>query len=175
MNEYDFTLKFAYVDQSVDDENLIEQLGEVGCDDAIIGLGQKGRIALQFTRQAENAANAITSAIRQVKSVIPDAKLIESTPDLMGLSDMAELLGFSRQNMRKLMVTNIQSFPTPVHSGNTAIWHLASVLQWFEGKQRRVIESGIKEVALVNMHINVTQEYARLDKSGQAQLSALSI
>lgn len=170
---FEFTLKFSMPDTFADPESFAEQLCKAGCDDAIIGVGQKGRIALQFSRPANNALEAITSAIKDVKSVIPDARLIESTPDLVGLTDIAQLLGFSRQNMRKLMQTHIQTFPTPVHSGTTSIWHLCNVLQWFEVNQNRVIDPAIKAVALANMEINHYKEYAKLEPDSQARMVAL--
>ncbi len=79
MKEFEFTLKFYFSDSSKDAEEYVEKLAEAGCDDAIIGIGQKGRIALQFSREAENAFEAVMSAIKDVKSVISDAKLIEAT------------------------------------------------------------------------------------------------
>ena len=173
--EFEFTLKFAFADADTEPDSVIEQLGQAGCDDAIIGIGQKGRIALQFSRQANSALEAITSAIRDVKSVIPDAKLIESTPDLVGLTDIAQLLGFSRQNMRKLVHTHIHTFPPPVHSGTTSIWHLCNVLQWFELKQNRAIPPNFKEVAVANMEINLVKEYANLKPESQAKLASLTL
>lgn len=175
IKEFEFTLKFAFPNATAEPKHFVERLGKAGCDDAIIGVGQKGRIALQFSREANNALEAISSAIKDVKSVIPDARLIESTPDLVGLTDIAQLLGFSRQNMRKLMQSHIQTFPPPVHSGTTSIWHLCDVLQWFELKQNRTIDPAIKEVALANMEINLFKEYANLEPSSQAKLAALAL
>lgn len=174
LKEFEFTLKFVFPDTSVDPESFVDQLGKAGCDDAIIGVGQKGRIALQFSREASSAQEAITNAIKDVKSVIPDSQLIEATPDLVGLTDIAKLLGFSRQNIRKLMQTHIQTFPPPMHSGTTSIWHLCNVLQWFELKQNRAIDPAIKAVALANMEINFVKEYANLEPESQAKLSTLA-
>lgn len=173
MSEFEFTLKFAFSDACIEPDSFIDRLGEAGCTDAIIGVGQKGRIALLFSREAYNALDAITSAIKDVKSVIPEAKLIESTPDLVGITDIADLMGFSRQNMRKLVQNHMESFPPPVHAGTTSIWHLSSVLHWFESKQNRAIESSIKEVALANMAINLAKECAYLDSRSQAKLMSL--
>jgi hypothetical protein len=46
---------------------------------------------------------ALLSALSDVQRVMPDAKLVEASPDLVGLTDIANLLGFSRQYMRKLL------------------------------------------------------------------------
>ncbi len=175
MNEYDFTLKFSFQDSSIEAENYLEKLAEAGCDDAIIGIGQKGRIALQFCREAENAFDAVISGIKAVRSVIPDAKLIEATPDLVGLSDIAELTGSTRQNMRKLMLTHSHTFPTPVHAGKSYIWHLFNILEWLEVQQNKIVEPAIREIALANMQINIAKETANLDKKYQAKLAALSL
>jgi hypothetical protein len=78
----------------------------------------QGRIALNFIREAASAKEAIISTLTDVKRVIPHARLLEVTPDFVGLSDVAELLGVSRQNMRKLMVTHPLSFPAPLHEGS---------------------------------------------------------
>ncbi|MDD5395352.1 MAG: DNA-binding protein [Thiothrix sp.] len=172
--EYEFTLKFSLPDADVDPETYVSQLGGAGCDDAIIGIGQKGKIALQFNREADNAYNAVLSAIRDVKSVIPTARLIEAIPDLVGLSDIADLMGFSRQNMRKLMLSHSMTFPDPVHTGASAIWHLSNVLQWFESKQNKRIADSIKEIAETNLQVNLVKETERLDVTFQARFSSFA-
>jgi predicted DNA-binding transcriptional regulator AlpA len=161
--EYDFTLKFSLPVSDADAESYVEALADAGCDDAIIGIGQKGKLALQFYREAENAYDAILSAIRAVKSVIPGAKLVEATPDLVGLSEIAGIMGVSRQNVRKLILTHIQTFPDPVHTGSSSIWHLANVLQWFEHRQQKQIADSIKEMAEANMQVNLAKESIKLD------------
>ena len=77
MNEFEFTLKFSLPDPTQDNHEYVKSLGEAGCDDAIIGIGQKGRVALQFTRKASDALSSVVSAIEDVKAAIPDARLVE--------------------------------------------------------------------------------------------------
>ncbi len=55
-----------------------------------VGVGQPGRIALEFTRESETAEAALVSAVADVKRAIPTAKLIEVSPDFVGLSDTAD-------------------------------------------------------------------------------------
>jgi predicted DNA-binding transcriptional regulator AlpA len=170
MNEFDFTLKFGLTSAPLGPETYIERLAEEGCDDALIGVGKSGRIALQFTRAAENAFDAILSAIKDVKRAIPDAKLIEAAPDLVGLSEIAEILGFSRQNIRKLMLNNQASFPVPIHEGKAALWHLSSVLTWLQQENRYSIDEPLLHVAKANMQLNIAKETAKLDPSLQAEV-----
>ena len=170
MNEFEFALKFSFTSDSLEPDAYIKRLGEEGCDDALLGVGKSGRIALQFTRAADNAETAVLSAIKDVKRAIPDAKLIEAAPDLVGLSDIAEILGFSRQNIRKLMLNNRTSFPVPIHEGKAALWHLASILTWFQQGNRYSIDEQLLHVAKTNMQINITKETTNLDPSLQAEV-----
>ena len=105
------------------------------------------------------------SAINEVKRAIPGAKLIEATPDLVGLSDIAEILGFSRQNIRKLMLNNQASFPAPIHEGKASLWHLSSVLTWLQQENRYSIDEPLIHVAKANMQLNIAKEAANLEAS----------
>lgn len=162
MKLYEFTLKFTLPDAMTSAEEHIAALAKAGCDDALIGIGQPGRIALQFSREANTAFTAITSAIKDVKAAIPQAILTEATPDIVGLSDIADLLGFSRQNMRKLMLNHTQSFPAPLHSGSSSIWHLAKVLNWFSQQQNKAVAPEVAEVAQVTMQVNIARSLSEL-------------
>lgn len=170
MNAFEFTLKFSLTGTPLEPDAYIEHLGEEGCDDALIGVGQSGRLALQFTRAAENAFDAILSAIKDVKRAIPDAQLIEATPDLVGLSDIAEILGYSRQYIRKLMLNNRASFPAPIHEGKAALWHLFSVLNWLQQENRYSTDEPLLDVAKANMQLNIAKETVSLDPSLQAEV-----
>jgi predicted DNA-binding transcriptional regulator AlpA len=170
MNEFEFTLKFSFPSDSLEPDAYIKRLGNEGCDDALLGIGKSGRIALQFTRAADSALIAVLSAIKDVKRALPDASFIESAPDLVGLSDIAEILGFSRQNIRKLMLNNRASFPVPIHEGKTALWHLSSILTWLQQGNRYSIDEQLLHVAKTNMQINIAKEMTNLDPSLQAEV-----
>jgi hypothetical protein len=117
MKEYSFTLKFNFPDARIDPACYIDRLYEAGCDDALIGIGKQGCIYLDFIRSAASAFDAISSAIFDVKKVIPDASLIESTPDFVGLTDTAKILGCTRQNIRNLIFNGDSRSPSPVYEG----------------------------------------------------------
>ena len=100
--EYNFILKYQ-IDHGEDaGDSIAERLGGGGCDDALLGLGQSGRIALNFCRQAKSAEKAILSALSDVKAALPEAVLIEAAPDFVGLSDVADSVGVTRQNLRRV-------------------------------------------------------------------------
>jgi hypothetical protein len=163
MGHYDFTLRFALGRSDANPEVCLESLASEGCDDALIGTGNNGRIALNFTRQAPSAYDAIFSALSEVRRAIPDAKLVEANPDLVGLTDIAELLGFTRQNMRKLMIRSGAEFPPPVHEGKPAVWHLAKVLLWLKQKQTHQIDESLLDIASASMQCNLLREMTELD------------
>jgi predicted DNA-binding transcriptional regulator AlpA len=171
--EYTFTLKYQLADDDRDPDALVERLGEAGCDDALIGIGQPGRLALEFTREADSADAAVRSALADVRSAVPSARLIEVAPDLVGLTDVADIVGVSRQNMRKLMLAHPGSFPAPVHEGSASIWHLADVLVWLQAKGSYSLAMDVLEVACVALQVNVAKEGRRLSRSASDELEAL--
>jgi hypothetical protein len=107
--------------------------------------------------------------------VIPHARLLEVTPDFVGLSDVAELLGVSRQNMRKLMVTHPLSFPAPLHEGSAAIWHLTVLLEWLITRAGYQVHQRLRDVAHVAMQINLTKESDLLEEPVRREVKALVV
>ncbi|MDP1544748.1 MAG: hypothetical protein Q8L87_01910 [Anaerolineales bacterium] len=81
MNEYQFTLKFSIKSPATGIDAITEALGHEGCTDALLGIGQAGFISLDFTREALSAAEAVKSAIADVKRAIPEAQLVDVTPE----------------------------------------------------------------------------------------------
>lgn len=173
MTEYQFSLIFALKDASADMDALVERLGAAGCTDALVGIGQIGRIGLDFTREAKSAEDAISSAFADVKRAIPDAELVEASPDFVGLTDIAQVIGFSRQNMRKLAIQ--AEFPAPIHQGTPSIWHLACVLEWLVSRGSYAIAPSLQEVARVSMQVNLAKELAKhkVDSRVQSQVERL--
>lgn len=159
--EYEFTLKYQLHD-GVDVDALIELLGEAGCDDAVVGSGQPGRLALAFSREGKTARGAVHSALENVRQVLPEARLIEASPDLVGLTDVATLVGVSRQNMRKLMLTHHRTFPAPVHDGSLSLWHLADILAWMQERGTHAVGQALHELAVVAMQVNVARAQERV-------------
>lgn len=172
MMEFEFTLKFM-LSAGADVDELVERLGAAGCNDALVGIGQTGRIALDFTREADSAKDAIFSALADVKRTVPDAKFLEITPDFVGLTDVAELVGVTRQNMRKLALAHKDSFPVAVHEGSAAIWHLSPVLQWLNQKADYSIPRGLLDVAHMAMQINLAKEASQIESRVQREVLEL--
>lgn len=173
MTEYAFSLKYRLPPDDVDVDAIVERLGEAGCTDALVGIGIGGRLALEFAREAANARDAFRSALEDVRSAIPGAALVEASPDLVGLSDVADLLGVTRQNVRKLMLAH-SDFPLPLHEGSASIWHLSDVLGWLDGRKKgRATDKALREAAAAALEVNLAREARRFTKVGSTELQKL--
>lgn len=161
--EYTFTLKYQLAADDRDTAAIVERLGAAGCDDALVGSGVAGRIALEFTREAASAEAALHSALDDVRRAIPGARLTEAGPDYVGLSDVADLLDMSRQNLRKLMLNHPASFPPPVHEGSASVWRLADLLGWFADRGQTV-DAALVETARAARQVNLAKDAAQLDQ-----------
>jgi hypothetical protein len=173
MKEYEFTLKFKLQDSDIDSDIYVEKLYESGCDDAVIGTGKKGYIGLSFIRESSSAYEAIASAIRNVKKAIPEAIMIEAAPDLVGVTDIANLLECTRQNMQKLIAKDNSNCPPVIYGGAQSIWHLADLLDWLIDNKKHSVSESLVEVAKVTMSLNITKQFAMLDPNLQESCKGL--
>jgi hypothetical protein len=173
VNEYQFTLRFMLPSSDIVSDELVERLGDAGCDDALIGVGHAGRIALEFARGSESARAAILSAIRDVRSALPGAELIEVAPDIVGLTDVADFVGCSRQNMRKLLIASNTGAPAPIHEGTPSLWHLAPVLDWLVCEKRYGVASDLLELSEAAMRVNIALGALRTDDVTREEIRAL--
>lgn len=175
MKEYDFTLKFTLRNSDIDPDIYVEKLYESGCDDALIGIGKKGYISLNFTRESTSAVEAISNAVSDVRKVIPQACLIEASPDLVGITDVAEILDCSRQNVRKLILNQSQLSPPAVYEGAQDIWHLADILDWLIKYKAYQIDESLIEIAKANENLNIAQKLSKLDPELQENFKTLVV
>lgn len=154
--EYEFKLIFKIAPRDGDHEQIMHKLAEADCTDALVGLGVGGHVGLEFMREGQRALDVMKQAIRDVQEALPSARLVEACPDWVGLTDVADLVGVSRQNMRKLMITHADRFPSPVHAGTTAIWHLADVLHFLQDR-KMACPPAVYEVAQATWQVNAAQ------------------
>lgn len=172
--EFCFSLKYQLSPVDHDPHDLIERFITQGCSDAQCRNVQPGRMLLSFRRCADAADVAMQSALSDVRRVSPDIRLIEASPDLVGLAEVADLVSVSRQNLRKLMLTHATSFPAPMHQGRAAsVWHLCHVLDWLRGRGKYSMAPGTVELARVAMEVNLAKECRHVDMLRREVLRAL--
>lgn len=100
-------------------------------------------------------------------------RLVEAAPDLVGLADVAEMTGMSRQNMRKLMLTHAVDFPQPMHEGSPSLWHLGDVLAWLSGREGYSIDPALLETANTAKQVNLVKEARDIDTRIKRKLAEL--
>jgi len=160
--EYTFTLTYRLPQDDCDLDTLVERLGEAGCDDALVGLGLPGQIGLDFIREADSAQEALLTALADVRRALPQARLVEAVPDFVGLSDAADVVGVSRQNLGNLMLKHADSFPLPVHAGSTGVWHLEDLMLWLRDQLDYELPEATLDIASTARQINLAREAGRL-------------
>lgn len=160
MPEFNFVLKFAFDHPDTDPADYVQVLEEGGCDDAVVGIGKLGRIALDFGREAKTADEAMYSALADVCRAIPGIRLVEAAPDLVGLTEIAALLGQTRQNARRILQAD-EAFPRAVHEGTSALFHLADVFRWMDVRGKSV-DAERRAVALASQALNVARDIEAL-------------
>ena len=130
-------------------------------------------MALDFVRRSDSAREAVLSAIRDVRGALPEAALVEVNPDIVGLTDVAELLGCSRQNMRKLLISGGTSAPAPIHEGTPSLWHLASLLEWLVREKRYAVSPYLLELSEAAMRVNAALDSLRTDDGTREEIRAM--
>ena len=171
--EYIFTLTYRLAESDGNPNDIVERLGATGCTDALIGIGQSSRLALEFTREAESAELALISALTDIKASVPNAQLIEAAPDFVGLTDVARVVGVTRQNLRKLMLGYAANVPLPVHEGSATVWHLADMLEWLKTRVAYQIEPATLAVAQVNKQVNLAKQALQINTNIRSEFGFL--
>lgn len=158
MKEFNFALMFEFHDPNIDPNIYGDALYEAGCDDAMFAVGKKGTIVIDFIRESETAYEAVSSAIRQVKSVIPNSDLVHISPDVVGIKELSEIFECSKQNILKY--TKKPTFPNPFYRNPQILWYLEDVLEWFKNYSNLAIDSNLEEIAklarVLNSSLNIS-------------------
>ncbi|HEU5244121.1 MAG TPA: hypothetical protein VFU33_06950 [Gaiellaceae bacterium] len=132
MPTYTFTLLIDGPD--LQSEENIEALFEAGCDDALFGARDHIQYA-DFDREASNFAEAVSSAIRDIESTVPDARVLHIEPEeFVSLTAIADRTGKSRECVR-LWAEGARGpggFPSAVRwiDARTRVWRWLDVVGW---------------------------------------------
>jgi len=161
MTKYDFELIIQLnTDENPDD--YIDALYEAGCDEATPGTGEKGYLALSFTREAVDAVDAIASALENVRTAIPHANLLRVEPYLLNLSELAFQFGFTKQNIQKYARAKAANkhtpFPRPFIEGKTSYWSIYDVASWLNDEGIVAIDKHVIEMLFVINVLNLEIE-----------------
>jgi hypothetical protein len=131
VQEFEFELMIALPMGERDEDALLDGLFEAGCDDAVVGTGAAGLIALGFIREGADAEAVIAEAVDQALRGLPEgAALREVRPDLVSLADVAARLQVSRQALQK------REMPPPSLGGLYRATEIVPYLDGHPGKIR---------------------------------------
>ncbi|MDO5541737.1 MAG: helix-turn-helix transcriptional regulator [Acinetobacter sp.] len=130
MNNYHFTIVVR--DARSDLAELEDKFFEAGCDDALLCC-YNDTIYLEFDREAENAEQAITSALDNIRS-LGFKDLIVEEKGYSTLAEMAERAGMTRQAL-SLYAKNKRgdgSFPRPMYglASKSTMYYWPEVATW---------------------------------------------
>jgi len=128
MPDQDFTL---VITGTIDDDG-VDRLFEAGLADATVRT-TNGVGFVDVTRDAATTAEAVASAIRQVRSAGLEVREVEPG-DLVTMSDIAERLGRTRESVRLLIEgkRGPGGFPPPTSpaEGHNRRWRWMQVARW---------------------------------------------
>ena len=81
--DFGFTLRYRLAAHDSHYDQLAERLMAAGCTDALVSINRAGYLVLEFLRQSDSAAAALSSAIADVQRAVPGAELVDIRSDFM--------------------------------------------------------------------------------------------
>jgi len=164
MNQYEFTIIASGLDPDSDD--FEDRFFNAGCDDTTIAF-VKGRIVVEFQREARNFAHALVSAVRDVQKAGATVEHIE--PDyLVSLSDIADRCNLSRSAASLYAQGKRgEGFPPPAVRVTTEspLWDWVQIARWMY--RRRSLR--LRDVVQARMVQDANK--ALLETNGRLELS----
>ncbi|MGL5697868.1 MAG: DNA-binding protein [Kluyvera sp.] len=135
---FNFTLTLSGVTRHT--PQLEESLYAAHCDDALICFYGTA-VYLDFDRDGVTLEQAILSAIQDIESAPSLNARVESVDStLVGLSDIAELSGVSRQAISLLKdgARGAGQFPGPIQrvKGSSPLWRWKTIVDWLVAEGR---------------------------------------
>ena len=153
MAEFDFKIFCRDVDTS--DETFLDHLFEAGCDDATVFF-KDGYLCLDFTRESDNAENAVVSAIIDFECSGIGGSVERVEPeDLASLSEIANRVGVTRASLQKYARGESKvgkDFPGPVQNISASrreLFSTVEVMKWMLQKQKAEIPQHSVELCTV--------------------------
>lgn len=134
--EFEFDVVATLPTKDASEGVIVDALFEAGCDDAVVGLGAAGLVAVGFTRTGADADTVIGEAVKQVMAALPKgSRLREVRPDLVSLAEIAAHLGVTRQALQK------RELPPVSLGGLYRVTEIKSALDQRPGKLAAALKS----------------------------------
>jgi hypothetical protein len=134
MNDYTFTLRFLSPIEDLDQLSIL--LYERIDDASLMGPDEDGSFLLEFDRRAGSLPRALTSAIKELLALLPEAQILRvEENDLATMADIAKRSGRSPESVRLLVNGKRGPGGFPPAAGRldarTKVWRWADAADWF--------------------------------------------
>jgi transcriptional regulator with XRE-family HTH domain len=173
MTEFEFQIFCR--DVVMNDDSFLDRLHEAGCDDALVFF-KDGYVCLDFSREAENAEDAVLSAIKDIGTSGIGGEIERVEPDdLAGLSEIARRVGVTRASLQKYArgISKIgKDFPKPVANiagAKRELYSAVEVMDWMCVKNRIVIPDQVVELSRVIAKTNQAMLIVKAQKDSDLQ------
>lgn len=133
MPETEFTFALVVAGLDVDDDAAMDAFFAGGLDDATVE-DRDGTAIVTLFRRAASADAALRSALADVPRAVPGARVLRVDDQLVGLADIADLIGRTAEGVR-LIATAARGpggFPVPagVVGRGVRLWRWPDVRPW---------------------------------------------
>jgi hypothetical protein len=174
MKAYEFTIIASGLDPDAPD--FADRFFEANCDDATL-IVVKGKIVLEFYREARNFSHALATAIQDVTRAGATIEHIE--PDyLVSLSDIAERCSLSRSAVSLYAKGERgEGFPSPVAriTSESPLWDWVHVARWMFRRKTLSLTTLVQAKIVRDANRAVVETGGRIENSrfGQRLFHAL--
>lgn len=174
MKIFEFTIVASGLDPN--SEDFEDRFFEAGCRDTTIAF-VKGRIVIEFQREARNFSHALVSAIRDVQKAGATVEHVE--PDyLVSISDIAKRAELSRAAVSLFAKGERgEAFPAPIARVTTEspLWDWVHVASWMFRRRKLSLAALVqaKIVREANRAVSETHGHIEQSRFGQKLLAEL--
>jgi predicted DNA-binding transcriptional regulator AlpA len=127
--EYEFLLVVDGV--SMDDDEAMATLADAF--DGVLSWN-RGLYRLAVSGRGRDSCEAAARLVSRLAAALPELKVVRLDPELVGISDIAQRIGHSRQNVLQWVNgerNGSRPFPAPEGcAGRSLVWRWADVNEW---------------------------------------------
>jgi predicted DNA-binding transcriptional regulator AlpA len=149
-----------------------DALFSAGCDDALLAF-TSGLATLDFDREADSFAAAVSSAMADVTRAGLEIRVLRLAPDdLVSASELARRAGVSREAVRKWVEGDRRGggFPAPRTSvGSSIVWSWLEVAGWL--RQRAQVDERTVASARTTVLLNQILDNSRSQELIEEQVA----
>ena len=168
--EYEFL--FVVDGVSIDDDEAVATLA--GAFDGVLSWN-RGLHRLAVSGPGRDSREAAATLVSRLAAALPGLRMVRLDPELVGISDIAQRIGHSRQNVLQWVNgerNGSRPFPAPEGcAGRSLVWRWADVNEWLRplGVADEAVRPSREEATRIDgMLLDRNEEHAALFPSRAA-------